>query len=45
MADFAAVWPANRGADTLRGGLLYHRYSISGVPLKLSHVEVKDEKL
>ena len=36
MADFAAVWPANRGADTLRGGLLYHRYlSVVSDPLKL----------
>lgn len=29
-ADIAAVGPDDGGADTFRGGLLYHRYYISG---------------
>ena len=43
MADFAAVWPANRGADTLRGGLLYHRYSISGVYTLLNSLPLPND--
>ena len=30
-ADLAAVGPDGRGAGALRGGLLYHCYSVSGV--------------
>ena len=29
-ADIAAVGPDDEGADTLRGGLLYHCYYING---------------
>ena len=29
-AEIAAVWPDDGSADTLRGGLLYHCYYISG---------------
>ena len=40
-ADIAAVGPDDGDADTLRGGLLYHRYYISGVRPSYARVALR----